>query len=101
MIEDKRQVLSSAAPSLAEGAGGSFTYSQFNPLPLFIQTGDNQGYDHQYILAEFFFLIHDMIFDKPGFFLLKLRRRPVIVFSSHSVHHGNQNGEKTKDSRSI
>ena len=37
VIEDKRQVLSSAAPTLAEGAGGSFTYSQFNPFPLPLQ----------------------------------------------------------------
>ena len=82
-----------------DGAGGSGGSERcfFHGM---IMTAWN-GYDHRYISAEFFFLIHDMIFDKPGFFLLKLRRSPVIVFSSHSVHHGNQNGEKTKDSRSI
>ena len=38
VIEDKRQVLSSAAPTLAEGAGGSFTYFRFNSLLfLFLQ----------------------------------------------------------------
>ena len=57
VIEDKRQVLSSAAPTLAEGAGGSFTYSQFNPLPLFVPTDDNQGYDHQHICLNYIKLL--------------------------------------------